>query len=187
MDAAVATWRRQKRTDLVAARQSVPVEDRRRAAEAIGRALDGIVAGRAVSCIGIYWPIRHEINLLPWAHRLARQGMVLALPVVVTPKAPLEYWRWAEGENLARGIWDIPVPAQRDPVLPELVLAPLVGFDRANYRLGNGGGYFDRTLAALSPRPVAVGIGYDFGALDTIYPQPHDVPMDTIVTESRVI
>jgi 5,10-methenyltetrahydrofolate synthetase len=64
------------------------------------------------------------------------------------------------------------------------VLAPLVGFDRACYRLGYGGGYFDRTLAALSPRPFAIGIGFELQQIQTIYPQPFDVPMDVIVTES---
>jgi 5,10-methenyltetrahydrofolate synthetase len=65
------------------------------------------------------------------------------------------------------------------------MLAPLVGFDRDNYRLGYGGGYFDRTLASLARRPVVIGIGYDFGALDSIFPQNHDIPMDAVVTEQR--
>ena len=86
---------------------------------------------------------------------------------------------------MERGIWDIPVPARRDVVIPDLMLAPLVGFDRANYRLGYGGGYFDRTLAAMPRRPMVVGIGYDLGAQETIFPQPHDIPMDAVVTELR--
>jgi len=63
------------------------------------------------------------------------------------------------------------------------VLAPLVGFDRACYRLGYGGGYFDRTLASLSPRPLAIGVGFEFQSLETIHPQSFDVPMDAIVTD----
>lgn len=86
---------------------------------------------------------------------------------------------------MARGIWDIPVPARRDVVIPDLMLAPMVGFDRANYRLGYGGGYFDRTLAARSPRPSVIGIGYAFSALENIFPQSHDIPMDAVVTEQQ--
>jgi 5,10-methenyltetrahydrofolate synthetase len=68
-------------------------------------------------------------------------------------------------------------------VFPDLMLAPLVGFDRTNYRLGYGGGYFDRTLASLRQRPMVIGIGYEFSVLKTIFPQPHDIPMDAVLTE----
>ncbi len=81
------------------------------------------------------------------------------------------------------GFWNILTPERRDVLRPDLVLAPLVGFDRANYRLGYGGGYFDRTLAALDPRPFAVGVGFSLGRLETIDPQPHDIPMNAIITE----
>jgi 5,10-methenyltetrahydrofolate synthetase len=69
-------------------------------------------------------------------------------------------------------------------VTPQAVLAPLVGFDRECYRLGYGGGYFDRTLAALLPRPLAIGVGFELSLIETIYPQDFDVPMDLIVTEA---
>jgi len=104
--------------------------------------------------------------------------------VVVDKKGPLEYRGWRPGEPLVDGVWNIPVPEKRDIVMPMVVLAPLVGFDRAGYRLGYGGGYFDRTLGALSPRPLAIGIGFELQQMDTIYPQPFDVPMDVIVTEA---
>jgi 5-formyltetrahydrofolate cyclo-ligase len=65
-----------------------------------------------------------------------------------------------------------------------MVLAPLVGFDGTSYRLGYGGGYFDRTLAALTPRPFAIGVGFEIQRLETVYPQPFDIPMDLIVTEA---
>jgi len=71
-------------------------------------------------------------------------------------------------------------------VLPDLVLMPVVGFDPANFRLGYGGGYFDRTLAALSPRPRSIGIGFELSRLPTVHPQPHDLAMDVIVTEASV-
>ena len=112
------------------------------------------------------------------------QGRVIALPVVVDKKGPLEYRAWKPGEALIAGVWDIPIPERRDIVVPATVLAPLVGFDRACYRLGYGGGYFDRTLAALLPRPVAIGVGFAFQEIATIHPQDFDIPMDALVTEA---
>ena len=88
--------------------------------------------------------------------------------------------------KLVRGIWNIPIPSERYPVQPTVLLVPLVGFDAAGYRLGHGGGYYDRTLANLPQKPLGIGIGYDLGRLESIHPQPHDMPMDVIVTESGV-
>jgi 5-formyltetrahydrofolate cyclo-ligase len=85
------------------------------------------------------------------------------------------------------GIWDIPVPDEGDWVRPEVLLVPLLGFDLRGYRLGYGGGYYDRTLAAAMPSPpLAIGVGFEIGRLETIHPRPHDVPMDLIVTERQV-
>ena len=98
-------------------------------------------------------------------------------------RGPLEYRRWRPGENLINTVWDIPIPEKREIVTPALVLAPLVGFDRSYYRLGYVGSYFDRTLAALRPCPFAIGIGFEFQQLETIHPQPFDIPMGLIVTE----
>jgi 5-formyltetrahydrofolate cyclo-ligase len=88
---------------------------------------------------------------------------------------------------MARGVWNIPIPAERQVVPPGALLVPLVGFDSRGYRLGYGGGFYDRTLAALSPKPLAIGVGYEFGRLATIHPQPHDIPMDALVTEAGVV
>lgn len=88
---------------------------------------------------------------------------------------------------MVRGDWNIPVPPpESEVVTPDVALAPLVGWDRAGYRLGYGGGYFDRTLAHLAPRPFVIGIGLQAAELATIYPQPHDVPLDAIITEEGV-
>ncbi|HLY47489.1 MAG TPA: 5-formyltetrahydrofolate cyclo-ligase, partial [Stellaceae bacterium] len=119
--------------------------------------------------------------VIDWA---VASGRAVALPVVIDKKGPLEYRAWRTGEALVDGVWNIPVPEKREIVVPALVLAPLVGFDAACYRLGYGGGYFDRTLAALAPRPLAIGVGYAAQAIATIYPQPFDLPMDFIVTEA---
>ncbi len=108
----------------------------------------------------------------------------MALPVAVALGHPLAFREWHPQARLARGLWKIPYPADGAEVIPNVTIAPLVGFDGACYRLGYGGGFFDRTLANLNPRPLAIGVGYPGAALTTIFPQPHDVPMDWIVTGS---
>ena len=85
------------------------------------------------------------------------------------------------------GFWNIPVPVGTPEVTPDIVLAPVVGFDPACFRLGYGGGYFDRTLAALDPHPLAIGVGLAGSRIATIYPQPHDIPMAAIVTEEGTL
>jgi hypothetical protein len=111
--------------------------------------------------------------------------MRLALPVVVQKAAPVLFREWWPGIPMANGIWNIPVPAAGDPVAPDVLLVPVVGFDRQNYRLGYGGGYYDRTLAAAT-RPRTIGVGFELARIATIHPQPHDIPMDFVVTEAGV-
>jgi 5-formyltetrahydrofolate cyclo-ligase len=94
---------------------------------------------------------------------------------------------WTPGAPMAPGIWNIPVPAEGETLSPTVLLAPLVGFDGCGYRLGYGGGYYDRTLAAAMPRPLAIGVGFEASRLETIHPQPHDIPMDLIVTEQEIL
>jgi 5-formyltetrahydrofolate cyclo-ligase len=84
------------------------------------------------------------------------------------------------------GLYEIPHPAGEAAIIPDIVLVPTVGFDAACYRLGYGGGYYDRTIAAFAERPITIGVGFEFGRLDTIEPGPHDIPMDMIVTEAGI-
>jgi 5-formyltetrahydrofolate cyclo-ligase len=100
---------------------------------------------------------------------------------VIQAGHPLEFRAWAPGEPLERGVWNILVPSDGPAVFPDVVIAPVVGFDAENYRLGYGGGFFDRTLAAMPRKPLVLGIGYAEARIDTIYPQPHDIPMDRII------
>jgi 5,10-methenyltetrahydrofolate synthetase len=113
------------------------------------------------------------------------RGIRVALPTVVAKARPLIFREWHPGARLKSGVWNIPIPAEGAEVIPTVVIAPLVGFDPDAYRLGYGGGFFDRTLAALSPRPLAIGVGHPVGAIPTIYPQSHDIPMDWIVTGDK--
>jgi 5,10-methenyltetrahydrofolate synthetase len=181
----VKRWRRGERERLIALRQALPADERRRWGERIAADLRTLLAERP-GILGVYWPFRAEFDPRPLVDWALAEGRRVALPVVVDKKGPLEYRAWRPGEPLVDGVWNIPVPEQRTIVTPAIVLAPLVGFDAACYRLGYGGGYFDRTLAALPPRPWAIGVGFAVQQLATIYPQPFDVPMDLIVTEAGV-
>ena len=99
----------------------------------------------------------------------------------------MAFRRWTPQTRMVRGDWNIPVPPpDSDRVLPDITLAPLVGWDGEGYRLGYGGGYFDRTLAAARPPPFTIGIGWQSAQLATIKPQPHDIPLDAIITEAGV-
>jgi 5-formyltetrahydrofolate cyclo-ligase len=180
---AVKLWRRGERGRLIALRQALPADERRRSGERIDAALRELLAEQP-GVLGVYWPFRAEFDPRPLIDWALAAGRGVALPVVVDKKGPLEYRAWRPGEPLVDGVWNIPVPEKRELVTPSVVLAPLVGFDGASYRLGYGGGYFDRTLAALSPRALAIGVGFAMQQLETIHPQHFDVPMDVIVTET---
>jgi 5-formyltetrahydrofolate cyclo-ligase len=177
-------WRKELRGDLLAQRLAVPKAERDRVRSAVTAALDSAFAAARPGTVGFYWPFRNEVRLNPFVEGLVRRGWRAALPVVVAKAEPLEFWRWEPGAELRPGVWDIPVPARKDPVHPDVVLVPLVGFDPAGYRLGYGGGFYDRTLVALAPPPVAIGVGYDLCAIESVRPQSYDIAMDAIVTEN---
>jgi 5-formyltetrahydrofolate cyclo-ligase len=167
-------------------RTAVPPDQRRRWGRAIEAQLRSLLQDQPGIMLGVYWPFQGEFDPRPLIDWLIDQGSAVALPAVVDRKGPLEYRAWRPGEPLADGVWNIPVPVKRDVLVPQAVLAPLVGFDRDCYRLGYGGGYFDRTLAALSARPLAIGVGFEMSQIETIYPQSFDIAMDIVVTEAEI-
>ena len=184
--AELKAWRRSERQRLLALRAAARPAERRLWGDEIEATLRALLLERPVMTLGVYWPFQAEFDpraLIDWV--IAR-GFAVALPAVVDKNGPLEYRAWRPGEALVDGVWDIPIPEAREVVVPEAVLAPLVGFDRQCYRLGYGGGYFDRTLAAFSTRPLAIGVGYEVSQIESILPQSFDIPMDVIVTEARI-
>jgi 5-formyltetrahydrofolate cyclo-ligase len=183
--AELKAWRRSQRERLIALRQALPAAERRDWGNRIEAELRALLAERP-GILGVYWPFRAEFDPRPLIDWAVAGGRTVALPVVIDKKGPLEYRTWRPGEPLADGVWNIPVPEKREVVTPTMVLAPLVGFDEACYRLGYGGGYFDRTLGAMAPRALAIGIGFEAQRLETIYPQSFDVPMALIVTEAGI-
>ena len=180
----VARWRKAERERLISSRMALASEIRAAQTLAIVQDLDSLVGSAHAQLVSVYWPIRGEPDLRAWMHALAGRGVRVALPVAMALGQPLTFREWHPHARLARGLWNIPYPADGTEVVPNIVVAPLVGFDREWYRLGYGGGFFDRTLPRLSPKPMAIGVGYPGAALRTIFPQPHDVPMDWIVTGS---
>lgn len=187
----VARWRRAERVRLRAARDAVSVADRQAAGVALSAHLRHLLAhqlsGAASLALSAYWPIKGEPDLRDLMAELHGRGVTLALPVVEVKAAPMVFRRWMPGMAMVRGDWNIPVPPpDAETLTPDIALAPLVGWDGAGFRLGYGGGYFDRTLAALSPRPFTIGIGLHSARLATIFPQPHDIAMDVILTEAGV-
>lgn len=185
----VARWRAARRRELLDARRMVGVAAREAAGAALADHVEAALASRVGDAAGrvlsAYWPIKGELDLRPLMARLHDRGVRIALPVVVEKARPLVFRPWSPGAAMVRGDWNIPIPPpEAGEVLPDIALAPLVGWDGAGYRLGYGGGYFDRTLAALAPRPFTIGVGFHATRLATIYPQPHDIPLDVIVTEA---
>ncbi|MBX6373475.1 MAG: 5-formyltetrahydrofolate cyclo-ligase [Acetobacteraceae bacterium] len=193
----VRAWRKAEREALIARRLAVPRKERTARDATITARLRDLLNSRFAAAggahpvtLGFYWPFKGEYDPRPLARALHGQGVRLALPVVAERARPLIFREWWPGARMTLGVWDIPVPAEGEPLHPAILLVPLVGFDEQGYRLGYGGGYYDRTLAAAAAadrRPFAIGVGFELSRIATIHPQPHDVPMDVIVTERRVI
>ncbi|MEO8203406.1 MAG: 5-formyltetrahydrofolate cyclo-ligase [Betaproteobacteria bacterium] len=183
-------WRKTERERLVAARlalEPATLQDfRHRIDTHIERAFPGLGKGLLAIC----WPFKNEYDPRFLAHRLRERGARTALPVVVAPRQPLIFREWKPGDELATGVYDIPYPATGEPVVPDAALVPMNGFDAGGYRLGYGGGFFDRTLASLRAthpgKPVAIGVTYELARMQSIDPQSYDIPMDYVVTERGV-
>jgi 5-formyltetrahydrofolate cyclo-ligase len=177
-------WRKAERARLIAARQAMADAPRKAATAAITEQLTARFAPGGFASLGVYWPFRREYDPLPFARAVLAAGGWVALPVVVAPRTPLDFRAWTPETKMEAGVWNIPHPAQGPATAPAAFLAPLVGFDDEGYRLGYGAGYYDRTLAARADRPLVIGVGFELSRLPTIRPQPHDVPMDYILTEA---
>ena len=164
----------------------------RRATAALERQQwDDIIASRVLgwcrqqmpASLGVFWPIQAEPDLLSCYPKLQKLGIQLALPLVQNKEQALVFLSWIPGDSMSVDEYGIPVPTQRDHIIkPTALLIPCVGFNTNNYRLGYGGGYYDRSLA-LAPRPFALGIAYHQGQTN-FSAESHDLPMDLIITET---
>ncbi len=145
--------------------------------------------------IGAYWPIKGEFDPLPALHRWKEDGELMdepqrrriGLPVVDKRHRTLSFHAWYPGCVMEEDAYGIPKPKDTELLAPTLLVVPCVGYGPGGYRLGYGGGFYDRTLAALEPRPSTLGLGFTCGYLDELEPEPHDQPLDAILNENGVV
>lgn len=184
----VQRWRKAERERLIDLRLAQTVAEREARDRVIRDGLAATIGPVSGRTIGIYWPFRGEPNLMELLRTYAGEGATLAMPVVIRKGEPLVFRQWTPGDAMARGVWNIPVPLETAPEqLPDVVISPVVGYDPKGYRLGYGGGFYDRTLAQLGSRARAIGVGYSLAAIASIYPQWHDIPLSAIVTEEGLV
>jgi 5,10-methenyltetrahydrofolate synthetase len=140
--------------------------------------------------LAAYWPMPGEPDVRPAMRRWWRAGWGLLLPRVVARDEALVFLPWEPGERLSAGLLGTWEPALAPARVPDLILIPCLGFDERGYRLGYGGGFYDRSLAALDAAGapvVAIGVAPECALMSGFEPGPHDRPLDWIVTESRRI
>ncbi len=178
-------WRRSERTRLLAARGAVDATTLAAWRQRIDAHLEAAFPDLARGTVAFCWPVLGEYDARYLGKRLRERGAVTALPVVVAPRTPLAFREWHPGVRLAKGAMDIPYPVDSPDVVPDTVLLPMNGWDAGGYRLGYGAGFFDRTLASLAVRPRVIGVTYEMARMETIHPQPWDIPADFVVTEER--
>jgi 5-formyltetrahydrofolate cyclo-ligase len=174
--------------------QRLNMPDRLHRAELLQRVMRIWLVGRTDTIIGAYWPIKGEFDPLPALHRWKEDGELLdedqlrriALPVVDKLHRTLKFHAWFPGCTMEEDAFGIPKPKETEVVVPTLLFVPCVGFGAGGYRLGYGGGFYDRTLAQLQPKPYTVGLGYANGLLQDFDPEPHDVPLDAMLNELGV-
>ena len=175
------------RSKLVAARQALP--DRLERAVALQSALRVWLVSRTETRIGAYWPIKGEFDPLPALYRWseADETRRIGLPVVDREAGSLRFHVWYPGCPTELDAFDIPKPKGTEVFEPQLLLLPCVGYGPAGVRLGYGGGFYDRTVMALQPRPVTVGLCYSNGFLPMLRQQAQDLPLDALITDDGVV
>jgi 5-formyltetrahydrofolate cyclo-ligase len=178
------------RRKLVATRQSLP--DRLERAVALQQVLRVWLVGRSERTIGAYWPIKGEFDPLPALYRWSEGGVDgsprrIGLPVADRETKSLRFHVWYPGCETELDAYDIPKPKGTDEFVPQMLVVPCLGFGPGGVRLGYGGGFFDRTLRALVPRPVTIGVSYTHGFLPMLRSSPDDLPLDALLTEDGVM
>jgi len=179
-------WRKQLREALIAKRAALPPDTLHQHRLAIDRHLERGFPNLGRGVVAFCWPYKGEYDARFLARKLRETGATTALPVVVAPKTPLVFREWHPGVPLASGALGIPYPPEGPEIVPTTVLLPAPGFDDAGYRLGYGGGFFDRTLAALPKRPHVIAVAHELAHIPTIHPQSWDIPVDFVVTERGI-
>ena len=204
-----------QRKALVEERLNLP--DRLQRADLLQRITRIWLFGRTDTVIGAYWPIKGEFDPMPALYRwqedailnessqshsslgqeprvqlatesiASRSPRKIGLPVVDKVHKTLTFHAWYPGCPMEEDAYGIPKPKDTEIIVPTLLFVPCVGYGPGGYRLGYGGGFYDRTLAALQPRPVTVGLGYTNGWLPDFEPETHDIPLDALLNDNGVV
>ena len=181
------------RKRLVAERIAMP--DRLAKCDQLQQVMRIWLVGREDTAIGAYWPIKHEFDPLPALHRWKEDGELLdepqlrriGMPVVDKLHGTLTFHAWFPGCPMEEDAYGIPKPKDTEVIVPTLLFVPCVGYGPGGYRLGYGGGFYDRTLARLEPRPYTVGLGFTCSFVPELEPESHDVPLDAILNDNGVV
>ena len=185
--------KRALRQQLIEQRLAMP--DRVVRCDLLQRVMRIWLVDRPDTVIGAYWPIKGEFDPLPALHRWKEDGELLderqlrriGLPVVDKMHKTLKFHAWYPGCPMEEDAYGIPKPKETEVIIPTLLFVPCVGYGTGGYRLGYGGGFYDRTLATLEPRPYTVGLGFTHGFLDDLEPEPHDIALDAILNDNGVV
>lgn len=192
-DESKAAQKKALRKALLEQRLNLP--DRLQRAELLQRVMRIWLVGRTDAVIGAYWPIKGEFDPLPALHRWKEDGELIdqpqprriGLPVVNREHKTMTFHAWYPGCPMEEDAYGIPKPKDTELIVPTLLFVPCVGYSAGGYRLGYGGGFYDRMLASLSPKPLTVGLGYGVGFVDDFEPEPHDMPLDAILNDHGVV
>ena len=174
------------RREKLAARMALDRNAREKLAAGLEAHLAALLTPLPPQVLAFCAPVRGEFDARPLASLLLERGWRAVMPVVDAADAPMSFRTWTPSSAMTTDRYGIPIPQGGGGILPDIVLLPLVAFDLQGFRLGYGGGYFDRTLASLVPRPLAIGVGFELARVADIRPQPHDIPLDAVVTEDGI-
>ncbi|MDR7308164.1 5-formyltetrahydrofolate cyclo-ligase [Rhodoferax saidenbachensis] len=175
--------------------QRLNLPDRLQRADLLQRVMRIWLVGRPDAVIGAYWPIKGEFDPLPALHRWKEDGELIdqpqprriGLPVVNREHKTMTFHAWYPGCPMEEDAYGIPKPKDTELIVPTLLFVPCVGYSAGGYRLGYGGGFYDRMLGSLSPKPFTVGLGFGTDFVDDFEPEPHDMPLDTILNDHGIV
>lgn len=185
-DQDVAAYRRDIRRRSLQARESLGAAEHALLSARIECHLAAELQLHAAGRLAFCWPFRAEFDARPLVTWLLTQGWSACLPVVGDDVGPMSFRAWTPATEMQADRHGIQTPMDGDEVIPDLILLPFNAIDACGYRLGYGAGYFDRTLAAMQPRPTVIGVGFSVGVVASVYPQAHDIPVNCRVTDTGI-